>query len=515
MRATRIREHLTDLALWAVLAGSVALTSDPNDGGSWWQVGVGVLLTGVAVLLCRTWPLASLCVVVALGARQSLELLTPSYAVAMAAFGYLAGRRTATARPALITFTGITAAGLALSLLLSDLWTWFAQLATLLFAVVVPWLLGRYVRQYAQLVATGWQLADRMEREQQAVADRERLRERSRIAGDMHDSLGHELSLIAVRAAALEVDPGLDERRQAAAGELRRAAADATARLRDIIGVLRAEEAAPTAPVGETVTVLVDRARDSGMTVDFTHEGAPTALPPMTDRAVHRVVQESLTNAAKHAPGAAVRVRIVHDAAAVLVSVSNPPGRPGPFLPSGGTGLVGLDERVRLAGGTLTHGRADDGGFAVHARLPLTAEAVTPSAPASPASARELDLARRRVRRGLVQAIAVPVTVAAVLGILILAFRMYSETRTVMDREQYDRIRVGDPRADVLTRLPRLSLDGAPAGVDPEPPDAGDCEYYRALTHESSPAYRLCFKDGRLASKAIVTDVDNEENRPR
>ncbi|MFJ8073228.1 sensor histidine kinase [Streptomyces sp. NPDC096176] len=302
MRRQRAREHLTDLTLWAVLAGSVALKSDPNDGGSWWQVGLGVLLTGVALLLCRTRPLASLCIVIALSAWQSLELLTLSYAVAMAAFGLLAGRRTATARPALFTLTGIAVADLALSLLLADLWTWFAQLATLLFAVVVPWLLGRYVRQYAQLVAAGRQLADRMEREQQAVADRERLRERSRIAEDMYDSLGHELSLIAVRAAALEVDPGLDERRQAAAGELRRAAADATARLRDIIGVLRAEEAAPTAPAGETVTALVDRARDSGMTVDFTDEGAPTALPPMTDRAVHRVVQESLTNAAKHAP---------------------------------------------------------------------------------------------------------------------------------------------------------------------------------------------------------------------
>ncbi|MFJ8073227.1 hypothetical protein ACIQ7Q_04565 [Streptomyces sp. NPDC096176] len=140
---------------------------------------------------------------------------------------------------------------------------------------------------------------------------------------------------------------------------------------------------------------------------------------------------------------------------------------------------------------------------------------MTPPAPASSTSARELDLARRRVRRGLVQAIAVPVTVAAVLVVLILAFRMYSDTRTVMDRDQYDRIRIGDTRADVLTRLPRLSLDGAPAGVDPEPPDAGDCEYYRAVKYESAPAYRLCFKDDRLASKAVVTDVDNEEGLPR
>ena len=93
--------------------------------------------------------------------------------------------------------------------------------------VVLPWLLGRYRRQYAELARTGWQLAERMEREQQAVADRTRLRERARIAGDMHDSLGHDLALIALRAGALEVDPRLDADRQAAAGELRAAAGTA------------------------------------------------------------------------------------------------------------------------------------------------------------------------------------------------------------------------------------------------------------------------------------------------
>ncbi|MFF3291540.1 sensor histidine kinase [Streptomyces sp. NPDC003023] len=511
MRGERRRDWLTDLALWTVLAGSVVLKSDPADGGSWWWVGFGVPLTGVAVLLCRARPLASLAIVVVLSGWQSLELFTPSYAVGLAAFGYLAGRRTATARPALLTFTGFAATGLVLSLLLDDLWTWFAQLATLLFAVVVPWLGGRYVRQYAQLVATGWQLADRMEREQEAVADRERLRERSRIAGDMHDSLGHDLSLIAVRAAALEVDPGLDGRHRAAAGELRQAAADATARLRDIIGVLRENGGAPTSPADETVTALVERTRGSGMTVELAEQGTPAALLPMTDRAVHRVVQESLTNAAKHAPGAAVRVHLSYGADDVTVRVTNSTPVSAPSLASGGTGLVGLDERVRLAGGTLTHG-PDGSGFAVTARLPLAPDAALAPPPA-PASARALDHARRRVRRGLVQAITVPVAVAAVLAVLILGFRMYSDTRTVMDRDQYDRVRVGDARADVLTRLPRLSLDGAPAGVDPEPPDAGDCEYYRAVKYEASPAYRLCFKEGRLDSKAIVTDVDNEEFR--
>ncbi|MFI9582391.1 sensor histidine kinase [Streptomyces sp. NPDC052236] len=526
MRRERTRDTACDLALWAALSCFVLLKGDPNDGGSWWAVAVGVPLIGVAVLLCRARPLLSLSIAVALSASQSPDLFTPTYTVAMAVFGYLAGRRTALARPALAAFAGVAAAGLVLSFVLGEnLWTWFTLLVTLLFAVVVPWLLGRYVRQYAELIRSGWQLADRMEREQRAVADRERLRERSRIAGDMHDSLGHDLSLIAVRAAVLEVDRSLGEQQRAAAGELRQAAADATARLRDIIGVLRADdEGAPTAPADETVKALVERARESGVAVELTEANTPDApdapdpLPQMTSRAVHRVVQESLTNATKHAPGAAVLVRVVRDTSTVTVTVTNNaaarPVRPG----ASGTGLVGLDERVRLAGGALAHGPSPDGGFAVTARLPLTGDsAPTPTpapGPEAPTSARELDRARKRLRRVLVQAIVVPVAVIGVLGVLMLGFHLYSQTRTVMDREVYDRIQVGDARADVETRLPRYSLDGAPEGVEPEPPGAGACEYYRSAKYAATPAYRLCFKDGRLASKAIVVDVPNEETRP-
>jgi signal transduction histidine kinase len=527
MRRERIRDTVCDLALWAALSCFVLLKGDPNDGGSWWSVAVGVPLIGVAVLLCRARPLLSLCLASALSASQSPELFTPTYTVAMVVFGYLAGRRTAHARPALAAFAGIAAAGLVLSFVLGEnLWTWFTLLTTLLFAVVVPWLLGRYVRQYAELIRSGWQLADRMEREQRAVADRERLRERSRIAGDMHDSLGHDLSLIAVRAAVLEVDRSLGEQQRAAAGELRQAAADATARLRDIIGVLRADdEGAPTAPVDETVKALVARARESGVPVELAEADAPPdapgaqpPLPRMTGRAVHRVVQESLTNATKHAPGAAVLVRVVRDESTVTVAVTNSATaglvRPG----AGGTGLVGLDERVRLAGGALAHGPSPDGGFAVTARLPLTGDSAPAPAPAAgteaPTSARELDRARQRVRRGLVQAIVAPVAVIAVLGVLMLGFHLYSQTRTVLDRESYDLIEVGDARADVETRLPRYSLDGAPEGVEPEPPGAGACEYYRSAKYDVTPAYRLCFEGGRLSSKAIVVDVPNEETRP-
>ncbi|QNP65384.1 sensor histidine kinase [Streptomyces genisteinicus] len=517
MRRESTRELLTDLALWAVLALCVLLRSGPDAGGSWWWVATGVPLLGAAVLLCRTAPLVSLGIAVSLSAWQTPELFTASYAPAMAAFGYLSGRRTPTARPALLAFAAVAAAGLVLSLLLSDLWSWIALLVTLLLVVVVPWLSGRYVRQYAQLVSTGWRLAEHMEREREAAADRERLRERSRIAADMHDGLGHDLSLIAVRAAALEVDADLGERQRRAARELREAAAEATARLRDVVGVLREDGApAPAAPGGETVAALVERARDAGLDVAL-DEAAPAAPPPgMTALAVHRVVQEALTNAARHAPGARVRVAVAYGEDAVTVTVASGPGRAAATASppaSGGTGLVGLGERVRLAGGNLAHGPDGTGGFTVTARLPLSPDAPPP--PPAPTTAGRLHDARRRVRRDLLTAVAVPLAASAAIALLVLGFRFWSDSRTVMDPARYDALRVGDTRAEVLPLLPRLSLDGAPAGVQPEPAGAGDCAYYRAERYEATPAYRLCFRDGRLASKAVVTDVDNEEDRPR
>ncbi|MEU3600654.1 histidine kinase [Streptomyces sp. NPDC006798] len=559
----RPRRISADLGVWVLVAAPLLLNGG-GDGatsgwarswtegwaGSGWATAAGAGLLGVAVAAGRRYPLVPLCTALGLGALFSSQLITPQYSVALAVFAYLTGRRAHRDRPVLDVLGGVTVFGLLGTVVLGEpLWTWFVQVAALLLAVVVPWLLGRYVRRYAELVRAGWRLADRLEREQRAVADRERLRERSRIAGDMHDSLGHDLSLIALRAAALEVDRELGEPQRAAARELRLAAAGATERLREVVGVLRGDgEAAPTAPRDETVRALVERARDSGLAVRLEEEHAATdggPLPEMTDRAVHRVVQEALTNAAKHAPGAEVVVRVVRAGGSVAVTVGN--GRapraatgagagagagavPDPAAAiSGGTGLVGLDERVRLAGGVLTHGPVDGGGFTVGARLPVSpasgpaeppgpagpAEPTGPPEPGGPDSARELELARRRVRRGLRQAIVVPVTIGTVLALLMLGFEQYTLIRSTVHRADFDAIRVGDPRSEVLRRLPEHRLPGRPAGVDPEPPGVDRCVYHRADTLSDTPAYRFCFTADRLSSKAVVTDVPNEELRYR
>ncbi|MEU8762189.1 histidine kinase [Streptomyces sp. NPDC048659] len=512
----RARERAFDLALWLLLCVPVLLKSDPEDGGSWPRVAVGAAVLAVCVALGRRWPTVPLALVVAASLATSPELFTPSYTLALVAFGCLAGRRAEAVRPALWLFGAVPLAGLALVRLTGrPLGVWFALLLSLALAVVAPWLIGRYARQYDRLVRSGWELADRMEHEQAAVADRERLRERSRIAGDMHDSLGHDLALIAIRAGALEVDPALGPDQQRAAGELRRAAADATGRLRDIIGVLREgdEEAAdaPVAPADETVAELVARARASGMPVELREsprrDGA-APLPEMTARAVHRVVREGLTNAAKHAPGAPVEVHLDHPehpgrpAGTVRVRVvSGPAGAGRSGLASGGTGLVGLDERVRLAGGTLGQRVTPGGGFELSAALPPHPPAARPAAPRS---ARELDRARREVRRGLARAIWIPLALLAALGLLMAGVALYTQHQSYLEPEDYTRIRLGQTRAEVGERLPDRPLDGRPARAPAEPPGMDECLYYRATMFAAIPVYRLCFRAGHLADRAEV-----------
>ncbi|MEU6623492.1 histidine kinase [Streptomyces litmocidini] len=548
-----MRERLFDLGLWLLLCLPVLLKSDPDDGGSWTRVAVGVAALAGCVAAGRRWPLVPIAVVVAASLPLSPELFTPSYSLALVAFGYLAGRRQEQTRAALWLFGAIAAAGLALTVVAhASLGQWFTLLLSLALAIVAPWLIGRYMRQYDRLVRSGWELADRMEREQAAVADRERLRERSRIAGDMHDSLGHDLALIAVRAGALEVDPALGPAQQHAAGELRRAAADATARLRDIIGVLREGDAgAPTTPPGETVEELTARARASGLAVTLATTPVPK-LPGMSGLALHRVVQEGLTNAAKHAPGAAVSVTVAEEGTSVRARVVSGPGtppdgtaptgrgtggtaqrghasrapsgtdlapggtarknqapadftRPAPAPGgTGGTGLVGLDERVRLVGGSLAHRVTGDGGFVLEAVLPRNAPAPLPAAPRS---ARELDRARREVRKGLARAIWIPLALLAGLGLLMVGVALWTQARSYLEPEDYARMRVGQSLAElaeVSDGLPDRPLDGRPQRAPAEPAGMDECRYYRSTLLAAIPVYRLCFVDGHLADKAKV-----------
>lgn len=238
-------------------------------------------------------------------------------------------------------------------------WDWAAGLAFYGVGLVLPWFAGRFRRQQRQLIEAGHARVQALEREQALIAAEARRRERERIAADMHDSLGHELALIALRAGLLELTPGLGGDEREAVAELRAAAGTATEQLRQTIGLLREDAEPSLTPADETVEELVSRAADAGLDVLLDRVGEPLPLASLVDRTLHRVVQEALTNAAKHAPGAPVRVRIIHTPDSTEVVVHNPqspvdkPVGGGQGLVGGGQGLIGLAERVRLAGGTF------------------------------------------------------------------------------------------------------------------------------------------------------------------
>jgi signal transduction histidine kinase len=220
-------------------------------------------------------------------------------------------------------------------------------------------------------------LADQAERTEAERARRAVLEERTRIARELHDVVAHHMSLIAVRA---ETAPyrltGLSEPVRAEFGALSEVAREALAEMRRLLGVLRHDQPAALAPQPQLADLptLVDAARQAGVSVELSAPSALGRVPPGVGVCAYRIVQESLSNASQHAPGAAVTVSVGRDAGAVLLRVANGPG--GPAGPSGsehgpGHGLTGMRERVALLGGSLSAGPAPDGGFVVSAVLPL------------------------------------------------------------------------------------------------------------------------------------------------
>ncbi|MFF0105214.1 sensor histidine kinase [Streptomyces hirsutus] len=248
-------------------------------------------------------------------------------------------------------------------------------LFTVLMVAVVGW--GMFVRSKRQLMLSLRDRARRAETEARLRAEHAQRGAREAIAREMHDVLAHRLTLLSVHAGALEFRPDAPrEEIVRAAGVIRESAHEALQDLREIIGVLRtgeSDDAGRPQPTLAALDTLVAESRQAGMkvTLDQRVPGS-AAAPASVGRTAYRIVQEALTNARKHAPGTEVAVSVAGGPGEGLtVSVRNPPPQGDvPPVPGAGQGLIGLTERATLAGGTLEHGRAPDGGFEVRARLP-------------------------------------------------------------------------------------------------------------------------------------------------
>lgn len=242
----------------------------------------------------------------------------------------------------------------------------------------VAW--GISVRHRRALVTSLRERAVAAEVEARLRAEHSEHEARAALAREMHDVLGHRLSLISVHAGALaysrDAPPGDVAR---AAEVVRENAHRALQDLREVIGVLRAPVGELPLPGVADVLELVDEARAAGTSVELRDEaGVATGdrtLPETQGRTLYRLVQEGLTNVRKHAPGTPVVVRIAgRPGDQVLAEVVNgPPGGP-PSYPAHsdgpGAGLRGLGERARLVDGRLDHGPTESGGWRVRLRLP-------------------------------------------------------------------------------------------------------------------------------------------------
>ena len=239
---------------------------------------------------------------------------------------------------------------------------------------------GLYLRARRALVASLRERAERLEADQRRTAEQAREAERRRIAREMHDVLAHRLSLLSVHAGALVFRPDAPAAEIAqAAAVIRTSASAALGDLRQIINVLREDSAAtdgPPQPGSGQLADLLQESRSAGMTLDARID-LPDArqLPEAAGRTVYRVIQEGLTNARKHAPGAPVQVTVTADGQAVtaeVISRRRPvTAAPGAGAPAGaGAGLIGLAERVTLAGGQLEHGPNAIGDFVLRATIP-------------------------------------------------------------------------------------------------------------------------------------------------
>ncbi|WP_241847477.1 sensor histidine kinase [Streptomyces sp. CB02009] len=234
------------------------------------------------------------------------------------------------------------------------------------------------------------------EREQEARARQSATEERLRIAREVHDVLGHSISLINVQSGAalhrLGKGPAPEAGLATATEALEAVKAtskDALRELRATLRVLRgADEPTPTAPSASGLALLGDlaaRARSAGLDVRTDVTGTPVPLPPPVDLAAYRIVQESLTNVTRHAGARTVRITLDWGTDAVRLRIADdgegaPEGRPL------GSGIRGMAERARAFGGELTARNGDDGGFLVAARLPLSRPGTTDPGSTDPGS---------------------------------------------------------------------------------------------------------------------------------
>ncbi|MEO3973526.1 histidine kinase [Streptomyces sp. CAU 1734] len=408
-------------------------------------------------------------------------------------------------------------------------------------ALMVPALVGTANEQQSRLLSALRERAVAAEAVRRLTDSESRIHERSRIAAEMHDLVGHRLSLVSLHSGGLEMalrkeSPELRDE----AALVRRAAGDAMRELREVLGVLGplgrdtgTGALTDTTGTRSDIETLVEESRRGGVHLDLSWDGPDLAdRPARVRRAVHRVVRESLTNVHRYAAGAHVTVAVTHagDRVDILVRNGLPPvTAAGSAGPGTGRGLVGLRERVSLLGGTLEARPTSVGGFAVTARIPARPDPETAiagdTAPAEPLPEPVPERAVRGVRHRAMSALTGllglgGVGVMMMLGMILVSlaqpdpepFDYHEPPRIGVSREELEAIGDGDhplaraaatgreparPRSATSCVYPWVDSVVTPA-AGAAAPGAGEA----AESTEGSGHLRItryCFRDGKLA----------------
>ncbi|NKE62619.1 hypothetical protein FXN61_40200 [Lentzea sp. PSKA42] len=457
---------------------------------------VGALVAGAAVLpavLRRRFP------VVAVLAAAALFGWYPATGIALALASYSVAERVGPTRwraavltvAALLPFTiGLIGSGYQWKVVFIEFG--ISALVTIAGPVVVQTLLA----QREQLIGA-------LREQSHYAGSTARLQERSRIAQEMHDLLGHRLSLISLYAGSLEMDATRHVSEPARL--IRTTVRTAMDELRATLGILRQPEPAATRPADHTGTradifQLVRQAQAGGVHVTLTWAGADLSeVARPVRQAVHRIVREGLTNVCRHAPGARAEVLVEHGNDRVRVSVSDD-GRAAAATPGTGLGLAGVQERVRLLGGTFSAGPSAGQGFRVTAELSLAA--TTPLALAAEA---QVDKPEDGFARAGMAAVLATGLIGAV-AILVVTFNtvMFELPGNADGRPVFEVVALGSTRDQVTQNVGSDSPIAriASRGVEPAPPPNADCSYTYFEENGTAMVERYCFRRDLLVEKS-------------
>ncbi|WP_128434173.1 sensor histidine kinase [Streptomyces cyaneus] len=356
------RERLVDLAV-SVVVGVIVVLAAVADGRAG-PVDCALIAAGsLALAAHRTAPRVVLAVTTA-GLLAAVVHAGPASSLAVPVVGAVhtasrTGHRGTAAAAAAVFLGGYVAAGSASS----DVTREALLLAGWFLCAVVTGLADRNWQAYLRQTE---QRALEAERTREEAALRRAGEERLRIARELHDSLTHSISIVKLQAGvAVHLARKRGEEVPPALLAIQEASGEAMRELRATLEVLRTDE-----PTG-TPALLVERARAAGLAVELTVTGEERPLAATVDRAMYRIVQEALTNAARHAGPAKVSVQLDYGEGELTIGVEDDGTADPSSPPTPGTGLTGMRERVTALGGTLDAAPREEGGFAVRARLPL------------------------------------------------------------------------------------------------------------------------------------------------